>query len=397
MRLPIPSFRAGPLAVLPTLAARVPGAALVRRHRSSIAVLLIAGLGTGMVQLDDAPVAALPIAQAAAVEDPAADDATNVEETDTARRFLVVLRQPAPPTTTTELPTTTTTTPVVSEESTHAARPSPTTSEPAPAPFPITVLPTDDTQQAVIARLDGSRLIVAVPTNYFTLVTDAAVVGPLTPGGTAPGRQLMHDRDGRYWEAELDAVPAIVYELAGQIAASPTTTSPTHDEPTPATTTPAHGATTSATTHDEHTTTTAAAHDEQETTTAPAHGAATSAAAHDQHSTTTASAHGVPTSTSTTTHGHGTTSATMHGDAHVDDAATTGTMTTIELPASPLPANVLGPVAPHDLEAVLALAALPGVRTVRPLGGGVVEVIGDIDADALAAVAGVERVVERAS
>ena len=318
---------------------------MARRHRSSIAVLMIVGLGTGMIRIGDAPVAAASAAVVTAdTTEPMDDEASG----DTARRFLVVLHQPAPTTTTTLPPTTTTTTTTTPVTASHSptSHASVASRPPTSAPFTITSAPGAETQQAVVARRDGSRLVVAVPTNYFTLVTDAALAGRL---GVPGGLTLVRDSDGRYWATDLAATPAVLYELSGQIAPAAVSK---HDDA-----------------HDPTTVPTADGHDEHDGTTVP------------------------------TTDAHAMAPAASHESSHETDAVIdTGAPSDLDANA-PIDAacdGLLGPIAPHDVEAACAVAAVPGVRGVRPLGGGVLEVIGDVEAEALEAVPGVERVVEKA-
>ena len=355
MRIPLPPFRKLTTLVKLPLLRRLPGIALLRRHRSAIVIVLIAGLGTGMIRVGDEPVMAAPAARSAA---PGAGDSTTDGSVDGAatadptpmRHYLVILRQP-PPTTT----TTSTTDPATTTTSTASAARSATPREaladthvPGTAPaIPVRVEPGEETQQATIVRVDGSRLVVAVPLRYLTLVLEgSAPAGLVAPGGT----RLVRDRDGRYWATDLQAVPAVLHELPGQLA-------------------PPAGDESSSTT----------------TTTSPA-------------ATTTTSAASTTTTTTTTTMATTTSAAPSAGAMHGPQSTTTDAPAVSDpgLASGARPETVIGPVAPSEREAVLALAAIPGVREVRPIGGGVIAVAGDIDVDidALLAAPGVARVLE---
>lgn len=262
----------------------------------------------------------------------------------------------------------------------------------APPPFVVTQFEREDTQLAVFLLLDGRKIELAVPVRYFNLVS-VSDPAQQTYDKEVAGHLLVVDRDGRYWGADLDAVPALLYQLpSSKPLEAPTTTAPAHADGTP------HGTTT--TIHDGgHPATGTTVH---ESTVHEDAEVAVVAPGSTEHEADHATDH------ATTTEGHATVGAESSHDAessheaesshaegsheaegsHADEEALDEPTTTTRV-REPFPLVVKGPVSDEDERVVRLLAALPGVTSVLDLGRGAVLVEGDVDLEAILNVPGV--------
>lgn len=288
-------------------------------------------------------------------------DETVATVDDGRRRYLVAL-SPRTATTTTAAQASAATTTTVAATATTGVAPTRATTPATlpPSPFPVTIVAGEETQWADVVRLDGSRVVVLLPTRYLRLVPEsdpARATFALTPE-----RSLVKDRDGRYWATARDGMDAALYELPGQLPPAPVRES-THEEES---------------THED-TTHEGTAHEEStdHATTGTTHGAAATG-----HAATT-DTHG----SSTSDDGHGT-------EAAHTALPTIPRSTTTTLP--PAPPALVEPVPLADRETAILLASLPGVEEVKALGPGVFAVIGILDPADLEAVPGVASVREDA-
>ncbi len=332
----------------PSLADRV-GRLLGATNRAYVvvaAIALLIGPGAGASAREHLA-AAIPRPKAAAVatDSHEADDGTatdgNADEAPTIddgrRRYLVALAPRATTTTTTTEPDAVGDAPTATTTTTASEVPSPVTPAPGPPPtlpappFPVTMLPDEDTQWVDVVRLGGSRVAVLLPVRYLQLVRENDPGRANLP--VEAGRVLVRDRDGRYWSTGSDGMDPTLYELAGQL---PPPTTPAHEAPSP------HAADTSA------------AHPTAGHENAGAEPATTA------HRTTT-----LPTIARSTT-------------------------TTL----SPAPPALVEPVPLADRDLAIELASLPGVDEVKALGPGVFAVTGTVDPALLQAVLGVASVRE---
>lgn len=333
-------------------------------------------------------------------EDGSLEEPAATEPTDATPRFLVTVEQDLPATTTTASPTTTaaghgeaghTATSAGHDTAGHEAAEGATASTTkrsstrttAPPPFVVTQFDREDTQLAVFALLDGRKIELAVPVRYFHLVS-VSDPAQQTFDKEVAGHLLVVDRDGRYWGADLQAVPALLYQLpSSKPLDAPATTAPADGTPHGTTTTTIHAGGHPATGTTAHEST---VHEDAEVAlTTPG------STEHEIDHTTDHAA---------TTEGHtatGVDESAHDGTTHDETAGTDGAETdeavaeptTTTRVREPFPLVVNGPVSDEDERVVRLLAALPGVTSVLDLGRGAVLVEGDVDLEAILNVPGV--------